>query len=242
MFHDYLRGSLEALLFAAGEPLSVAKLAEIMQLDKPQVWELLSLLERDYEDEKRGLYLRKVAEGYQLCTKEQHYELIKQLARSQEMKLSNAAMETLAIIAFKQPVTRSEMEAIRGVKVDGVVNTLLEYGLISETGRKDSIGHPILYGTTDKFLITLVPNSLTILPFTFTRPAKIYFSASRLEATPAEAKTFCKRSSIDYKSSVSSVLLSSSLNSAISDICSGSFSCSDKISGNSGKSFKEFRP
>ena len=143
MFHDYLRGSLEALLFAAGEPLSVAKLAEIMQLDKPQVWELLSLLERDYEDEKRGLYLRKVAEGYQLCTKEQHYELIKQLARSQEMKLSNAAMETLAIIAFKQPVTRSEMEAIRGVKVDGVVNTLLEYGLISETGRKDSIGHPI---------------------------------------------------------------------------------------------------
>ena len=164
MFHDYLRGSLEALLFAAGEPLSVAKLAEIMQLDKPQVWELLSLLERDYEDEKRGLYLRKVAEGYQLCTKEQHYELIKQLARSQEMKLSNAAMETLAIIAFKQPVTRSEMEAIRGVKVDGVVNTLLEYGLISETGRKDSIGHPILYGTTDKFLITFGLNSLKDLP------------------------------------------------------------------------------
>lgn len=119
---------------------------------------------RDYEDEKRGLYLRKVAEGYQLCTKEQHYELIKQLARSQEMKLSNAAMETLAIIAFKQPVTRSEMEAIRGVKVDGVVNTLLEYGLISEAGRKDSIGHPILYGTTDKFLITFGLNSLKDLP------------------------------------------------------------------------------
>ena len=151
-------------MFAAGEPLSVAKLAEIMQLDKPQVWELLSLLERDYEDERRGLYLRKVAEGYQLCTKEQHYELIKQLARSQEMKLSNAAMETLAIIAFKQPVTRSEMEAIRGVKVDGVVNTLLEYGLISEAGRKDSIGHPILYGTTDKFLITFGLNSLKDLP------------------------------------------------------------------------------
>ena len=172
MFHDYLRGSLEALLFAAGEPLSVAKLAEIMQLDKPQVWELLSLLERDYEDDddrfgktgRRGLYLRQLAEGYQLCTKEQHYELIKQLARSQEMKLSNAAMETLAIIAFKQPVTRSEMEAIRGVKVDGVVNTLLEYGLISETGRKDSIGHPILYGTTDKFLITFGLNSLKDLP------------------------------------------------------------------------------
>ena len=73
-------------------------------------------------------------------------------------------METLAIIAFKQPVTRSEMEAIRGVKVDGVVNTLLEYGLIIEAGRKDSIGHPILYGTTDKFLITFGLNSLKDLP------------------------------------------------------------------------------
>ena len=139
MFHEYLQGSLEALLFAAGEPLTVAQIAGIMQLDKPQVWELLTMLEESYNEENRGLCLRKVAGGYQLCAKPQHY-------------------------AFKQPVTRGEMEAIRGVKVDGVVNTLLEYGLICEAGRKEALGRPILYATTDKFLLTFGLNSLKDLP------------------------------------------------------------------------------
>lgn len=164
MFHEYLQGSLEALLFAAGEPLTVAQIAGIMQLDKPQVWELLTMLEESYNEEKRGLCLRKVAGGYQLCAKPQHYALLKQLERVQEVKLSAAAMETLAIVAFKQPVTRGEMEAIRGVKVDGVVNTLLEYGLICEAGRKEALGRPILYTTTDKFLLTFGLNSLKDLP------------------------------------------------------------------------------
>lgn len=164
MFHDYLLGSLEALLFAAGEPLTVAQIAGIMQLDKPQVWELLTMLEENCNEENRGLCLRKVAGGYQLCAKPQHYALLKQLERVQEVKLSAAAMETLAIVAFKQPVTRGEMEAIRGVKVDGVVNTLLEYGLICETGRKEALGRPILYATTDKFLLTFGLNSLQDLP------------------------------------------------------------------------------
>lgn len=164
MFHDYLLGSLEALLFAAGEPLTVAQIAGIMQLDKPQVWELLTMLEENCNEENRGLCLRKVAGGYQLCAKPQHYALLKQLERVQEVKLSAAAMETLAIVAFKQPVTRGEMEAIRGVKVDGVVNTLLEYGLICEAGRKEALGRPILYATTDKFLLTFGLNSLRDLP------------------------------------------------------------------------------
>lgn len=164
MFHDYLLGSLEALLFAAGEPLTVAQIAGIMQLDKPQVWELLAMLEENCNEENRGLCLRKVAGGYQLCAKPQHYALLKQLERVQEVKLSAAAMETLAIVAFKQPVTRGEMEAIRGVKVDGVVNTLLEYGLICEAGRKEALGRPILYATTDKFLLTFGLNSLKDLP------------------------------------------------------------------------------
>lgn len=164
MFHEYLQGSLEALLFAAGEPLTVAQIAGIMQLDKPQVWELLAMLEESYNEENRGLCLRKVAGGYQLCAKPQHYALLKQLERVQEVKLSAAAMETLAIVAFKQPVTRGEMETIRGVKVDGVVNTLLEYGLICEAGRKEALGRPILYATTDKFLLTFGLNSLKDLP------------------------------------------------------------------------------
>lgn len=164
MFNDYLQGSLEALLFAAGEPLTVAQIAAAMQLEKPQVWELLTMLKDSYNEENRGLCLRKVAGGYQLCAKPQHYELLKQLERVQEVKISAAAMETLAIVAFKQPVTRGEMEAIRGVKVDGVVNTLLEYGLICEAGRKDTLGRPILYATTDKFLLTFGLNSLADLP------------------------------------------------------------------------------
>ncbi len=164
MYYDHLLGALEAVLFTAGEPLTVAELAEIMQLEKPQVWELLSSLGKQYEAESRGLMVREVAGGYQLVTKPEHFNLLAQLEKNKEIKLTNAGMETLAIIAFKQPVTRAEMEAIRGVKVDGVVNTLLDLGLIAEAGRKKSLGNPILYATTDKFLTTFGLNSLQDLP------------------------------------------------------------------------------
>lgn len=152
MYHEQMTGALEAVLFAAGEPISVGELANVLQLEKPQVWELLSTLEHSYEDEARGLMLRQVGEGYQLVTKPVHYRLLSNLNKKKEVKLTNAAMETLAIIAFKQPVTRAEMEAIRGVKVDGVLGTLLDLGLVTEAGRKKALGNPILYATTDKFL------------------------------------------------------------------------------------------
>jgi segregation and condensation protein B len=164
MWQDFKLGEIEAVLFAAGEPVSVAQLAEILSLTKPQVWELVTQLGEAYKDEKRGLMLREVGGGFQLCTKEAFDEAVNQLAATKELKLTNAAMETLAIIAFKQPVTRSEMEAIRGVKVDGVVNTLLEYGLIAEAGRKDTVGKPIMYATTAKFLETFGIKSLEDLP------------------------------------------------------------------------------
>ena len=153
-------GRLEALLFAAGEPLGVPQLAELLGLNKPQTWELLGLLQEEYKSDKRGLELREVAEGWQLCTKAEHHELIMQLAGTQELKLSNAAMETLAIIAYRQPVTRTEMEAIRGVNVDGVVNTLLEWELIAE----DTAGRPILYKTTNRFLEVFGLKALQDLP------------------------------------------------------------------------------
>ena len=164
MYHDKMVGALEAVLFAAGEPLSVAELAQCLQLDKPQVWELLSSLEHCYEEEGRGLMLRQIGEGYQLVTKPEHYDLVSNLSRKKEVKLTNAAMETLAIIAFKQPITRAEMEAIRGVKVDGVVNTLLDLGLIGEAGRKKALGNPILYATTEKFLTVFGLPNLEALP------------------------------------------------------------------------------
>ena len=164
MFYDYLRAHVEALLFAAGEPLSIKRIAEILQTETETVERLIALLEEDYQSKNRGICIRRVAGGYQLVTKPDFDNLIRQLVSQQELKLSSAAMETLAIIAFKQPVTRSEIEAIRGVKVDGVVNTLLDVGLICEAGRKDSIGKPILYGTTELFLTTFGFNSLEELP------------------------------------------------------------------------------
>ncbi len=164
MLYDKLTGALEAVLFAAGEPLSVAEIAAIMQLEKPQVWELLGNLSQVYEDEGRGLMLREVGGGYQLVTKPEHYRMLSSMGKKKEIKLTNAAMETLAIVAFKQPVTRAEMEAIRGVKVDGVVNNLLELDLVAEAGRKKTLGNPILYATTDKFLNVFGLSSLDELP------------------------------------------------------------------------------
>lgn len=158
------KAALEAVLFAAGEPLAVPEIADIMVIDKPLVWELLSELEKDYREAGRGLMIREIAGGYQLVTKSDYFEIVNNLNKVKEVKLSNASMETLAIIAFKQPVTRAEMEAIRGVKVDGVVNTLLELDLIQEAGRKKALGNPILYATTDKFLTTFGLKSLQDLP------------------------------------------------------------------------------
>lgn len=164
MVYDYMTGALEAVLFAAGEPISVGELAGVLQLDKPQVWNLINNLENIYKEENRGLMMREVAGGYQLVTKPSYYNLLTGLTRTRSVKLTNAAMETLAIVAFHQPVTRSEMEDIRGVKVDGVVNTLLDLGLIEEAGRKKAPGNPLLYATTDKFLTVFGMNSLEDLP------------------------------------------------------------------------------
>ena len=164
MVETHLLGHLEALLFASGDPLPPDKIAAALELSLEELGELVTALEEEYKKETRGLHIRRVAGGLQLVTKPELINTVHKLIALQETKLSNAAMETLAIIAFKQPVTRSEMEAIRGVKVDGIVNNLLEMGLIMEAGRKDAIGHPILYGTTDLFLTTFGLDTLHDLP------------------------------------------------------------------------------
>ena len=170
MYLDKMTGALEAVLFAAGEPVSVAELADLLQLEKPQVWELVSELKQSYEAESRGLMLREIAGCFQLVTKPVYYNVLLGLGRKKEVKLTNASLETLAIVAFKQPVTRAEMEAIRGVKVDGVLNTLLDLGLVAEAGRKKALGNPILYATTEKFLMVFGLNSLEELPPLETKP------------------------------------------------------------------------
>ena len=157
-------GELEALLFASGGPLSLEKAAAVLELSQEDTASLLEELQLSYQEERHGICLRKVAGGWQLVTKPELAEVVRRLAQQQELKLSNAAMETLTIIAFKQPVTKGEIEAIRGVKVDGVLSTLTELQLIGEIGRKEVVGRPILYGTTDLFLTTFGLNTLADLP------------------------------------------------------------------------------
>ena len=155
---------LEALLFASGDPLTLERAAAALYCSTDQVADLLEALQKEYQMENRGIELRKVAGGWQLVTKKQAAGLVRRLHEKQEVKLSGAAMETLAIIAFRQPVTKSEMEAIRGVKVDGVLSTLVDLDLVGEVGRKEVIGRPILYGTTEEFLQAFGFNSLEDLP------------------------------------------------------------------------------
>jgi segregation and condensation protein B len=152
MFYAHLKKHLEALLFAAGEPISASELSQIVGIEKEHVNLLVAQLTQDMADEQRGLTILEVAGGYQMCTKPELSETIEKLAAVQETRLSPAALETIAIIAFKQPITKQEIEHIRGVKVDGVVNMLVDRRLIKEVGRKEAIGRPILYGTTEEFL------------------------------------------------------------------------------------------
>ncbi|EGO63660.1 SMC-Scp complex subunit ScpB [Acetonema longum] len=164
MFFRHLKAHLEALLFAAGDPVPVGKIAQMLELEEHEALSLVEELQQDLQSEERGLAIAEIAGGYQLCTKAETAPTVAKLAEIQDNRLSAAALETLSIIAFKQPVTRQEIEAIRGVKVDGVVNTLMDRLLIKELGRKDVIGRPILYGTTDEFLKCFGLNTLADLP------------------------------------------------------------------------------
>ncbi|SDD37478.1 SMC-Scp complex subunit ScpB [Sporomusa acidovorans] len=164
MFSRHLRGAIEALLFASGQPLAADKIAGLLNIQVEQVYTLLQEMTNTMSDEERGLTIVEVAGGYQLCTKPELFPIIGKLAEVQDSKLSAAALETLAIVAFKQPVTRQEIEGIRGVKSDRVVTTLLDRLLIKEVGRKDAIGRPILYGTTNEFLQCFGLKNLEQLP------------------------------------------------------------------------------
>ncbi len=164
MFYQHLKGHVEALLFAAGDPIPAVKLANLLDIDEITVDELISELRSGMEQENRGLTIVEVAGGFQMCTKPELAAVVEKLVEVPDSRLSSAALETLSIIAFRQPVTKPEIEAIRGVKVDGVVNTLIDRRLIREMGRKDVIGRPILYGTTDEFLQCFGLKSLQELP------------------------------------------------------------------------------
>lgn len=157
-----LKKVLECLFFVASEPLTLRQLQEICGGDAEEVAEAVGQLVEDYE--QRGFRLKEIAGGWQFMTEAEYAPVIEKLYRPKFYKLSMQAMETLAIIAYKQPITRAEISEIRQVDADGVISTLLDKKLIREVGRLEMPGKPILYGTSEQFLSFFGINSLKDLP------------------------------------------------------------------------------
>lgn len=156
--------ALEAVLFAASEPLGIADLARALQCDEATARAALDRLCGRLESTGSGLHVVAIAGGYQLATRPAFRECVGRLMAREPGKLSRAALETLAIIAYRQPITQPEIEAIRGVGCASVLRTLLERNLIAEAGRRATVGRPILYATTPSFLHYFALSDLTELP------------------------------------------------------------------------------
>ncbi|MDR3289407.1 MAG: SMC-Scp complex subunit ScpB [Peptococcaceae bacterium] len=164
LFLERETAALEALLLVAKEPISAAKLAELINLNEEKIVELLCELRRRYADPASGFALVEVNGGYKLGTKAELAEYVEMLYKHPGQGLSGAALEVLAIVAYKQPVTRGEIDFLRGVQSDRALSTLAEKEMIREAGRKETPGRPILYGTTEKFLLHFHLKSLDGLP------------------------------------------------------------------------------
>lgn len=160
-----LRGIVEALLFISDQPLSAEKISTVVEVDKDEVVRVLEDLVNEYKRADRGFQLREVAGGYRLYSHPAYSPYIEKLLLSfDHRRLTQAALETLSIIAYKQPVTRADIAAIRGVNSDGVVNTLINRDLIRELGKQVAPGQPILYGTSTRFLEVFGLRSIDELP------------------------------------------------------------------------------
>ncbi len=160
-----LKGRIEAILFVAGEAVGIRDLAKALRIEEKELKEALKTIGSEYDYEQRGFMLKRFGDKVQLATRPLYSEdVLRLLQPVQQQSLSQAAMETLAVVAYKQPVTRAEVEQIRGVKCDYSLQSLMIKGLIQEAGRKDTIGRPILYATTDMFLSHFGIQGLEDLP------------------------------------------------------------------------------
>lgn len=156
---------IEAVLFTMGESVETAKLAAAIEQDVSTTVKLIHNLMDRYEAEDRGIKIIELGDSFQLCTKPETYEyLIKVAAQPKKQVLTDVLLETLSIIAYKQPITKQEIEGIRGVSCDHAVNKLVEYGLVDEVGRLDAPGRPILFGTTESFLRSFGVRNVDELP------------------------------------------------------------------------------
>ncbi|MEA5094364.1 Segregation and condensation protein B [bioreactor metagenome] len=161
-----IKSVLESLLFAWGEPLNINEISRILDMSTGNVNHILEEMMISFnQDTDRGLVIQKFGNSYQITTKKENYDFIQSLLQTTVNKsLSTAAMETLSIIAYKQPVTKVEIELIRGVKCSNVIKGLLDKNLIKEVGRLDKPGRPAIYSTTDEFLRHFGLNSINELP------------------------------------------------------------------------------
>jgi len=165
MSEKKIKSIIEAILFVAGEPVAVSDLAHVLDLTVSELEPVLESLRDEYDIDERGLKLNRFGGSVQLSTRAEYAPFIERLLQPvQKQSLSQTAMETLAIIAYRQPVTKGEIEAIRGVKCDYSIQSLAAKGLIEEAGRRETLGRPTLYRTTEKFLVHFGIESLNELP------------------------------------------------------------------------------
>ena len=156
---------LEAILFTMGDAVETERLAAVIEDSKENTKELLLQMQREYEENERGMTLLELDDSFQMCTRASMYEYLIKIAKTpRKYNITDTMLETLSIIAYKQPITRAEVERIRGVSCEHALNRLLEFGLITELGRMDAPGRPLLFGTTEEFLRSFGVKSLEELP------------------------------------------------------------------------------
>ena len=156
-----IKSAIESMMFVWGDPLDIKEVADIFNVDKKEIYDL----QAEYEQEGRGIVIREVNKCFQFVTRSENIGYIERLCTPVKHKrLSQSALEVLAIIAYKQPVTKGEIEAVRGIKCDRVIEGLMKKELVAQLGRSDAVGRPMLYGTTDQFLMEFGFETLKDLP------------------------------------------------------------------------------
>ena len=156
---------IEAILFTMGESVELSRIAEAIELDKKETKKILKEMIEHYKGSSAGVEIMELDGAYQMCTKPEMYEYLIRIAKQPKRRvLTDVLLETLSIVAYKQPVTKAEIEKIRGVSSDHAVSKLVEYNLICELGRLDAPGRPLLFGTTEEFLRSFGVNSIDNLP------------------------------------------------------------------------------
>lgn len=164
LMREEIKAAVEAILFIRSEPVSLEELIGLLDIPAVDLKMILPEMIQEYNEKQRGIQILTVSTGYVMCTRPEYSEIIARMNKPVKRRLSTASMETLAIIAYQQPITRAEVEKIRGVKADKTINTLIDKGLIKEAGYKAVVGKPVLYITSEEFLKVFGLTSLGDLP------------------------------------------------------------------------------